>query len=102
MAKDELAKQRPKGRGPRASDQGREVRALRTLGADAVGMSTIPEVIVARQMGVKVAGLACISNLAAGLTAKPLTHEEVAATADRVRDVFAGLLRDFVPAAARA
>ena len=79
-----------------------EVRALRTLGADAVGMSTIPEVIVARQMGVKVAGLACISNLAAGLTAKPLTHEEVAATADRVRDVFAGLLRDFVPAAARA
>jgi len=78
-----------------------EIRALRILGADAVGMSTVPEVIVARHMGVKVAGLSCITNLGAGIGSKPLTHEEVAATANRSRDVFSSVLRSFLPAAAR-
>ena len=78
-----------------------EIRALRVLGADAVGMSTIPEVIVARHMGVKVAGLSCITNFGAGIGSKPLTHEEVAATANRARDVFSSVLRSFLPAAAR-
>ncbi len=77
-----------------------EIRALRILGADAVGMSTVPEVLVARHMGVRVAGLSCIANLAAGIGAKPLTHEEVAATANRTRDVFAAVLQAFLPAAA--
>jgi purine-nucleoside phosphorylase len=78
-----------------------EIRALRVLGADAVGMSTVPEVIVARHMGVKVAGLSCITNLAAGIGPRPLTHEEVAATANRSRDIFCSVLRGFLPAAAR-
>jgi purine-nucleoside phosphorylase len=78
-----------------------EIRALRILGADAVGMSTVPEVIVARHMGVKVAGLSCITNLGAGIGPKPLTHEEVASTANRARDVFSAVLRSFLPAAAR-
>jgi len=78
-----------------------EIHALRILGADAVGMSTVPEVIVARHMGVKVAGLSCITNLGAGIGSKPLTHEEVAATANRARDVFSSVLRSFLPAAAR-
>lgn len=77
-----------------------EIRALRTLGADAVGMSTVPEVIAASHMGVKVAGVSCLTNLAAGIGDKPLSHEEVAETADRVRDVFCRLLSAFLPAAA--
>ncbi len=78
-----------------------EIRMLRTLGADAVGMSTVPEVIAAAHMGVPVAGVSCITNLAAGIGEKPLTHEEVADTANRVKDVFASLLSGFLPAAAR-
>ncbi|MFZ5470607.1 MAG: purine-nucleoside phosphorylase [Myxococcota bacterium] len=78
-----------------------EIRALRVLGADAVGMSTVPEVIAAAHMGVKVAGISCLTNLAAGIGDKPLTHEEVAQTADRVRDVFIRLLSRFLPAAAK-
>ncbi|MHB8875115.1 MAG: purine-nucleoside phosphorylase [Myxococcaceae bacterium] len=78
-----------------------EIRALRTLGADAVGMSTVPEVIAASHMGVKVAGISCITNLAAGIGNKPLSHQEVSETADRVRDVFCRLLADFIPAAAK-
>ncbi|MBI3180977.1 MAG: purine-nucleoside phosphorylase [Myxococcales bacterium] len=79
-----------------------EIRALRVLGADAIGMSTVPEVIAAAHMGVKVAGISCITNLAAGIGDKPLTHEEVAETANRMRDVFCRLLGSFLPAAARA
>lgn len=79
-----------------------EIRAMRTLGADAIGMSTVPEVIAASHMGVKVAGISCITNLAAGIGDKPLSHEEVAETAERVRGVFCRLLADFLPAAARA
>jgi purine-nucleoside phosphorylase len=69
-----------------------EIRALKTLGADAVGMSTIPEVIAARHMGLKVLGISCISNLAAGLSGKPLSHDEVQETAQRVRDTFSRLV----------
>jgi len=79
-----------------------EIRMLRTLGADAVGMSTVPEVVAAGHMGVPVAGISCITNLAAGVGDKPLTHEEVAETANRVAGIFARLLTDFLPVLARA
>jgi purine-nucleoside phosphorylase len=79
-----------------------EVRMLRALGADAVGMSTVPEVVAAAHMGVPVAGLSCITNLAAGISDKPLTHEEVAETAHRVKGIFSRLLADFLPEVARA
>lgn len=78
-----------------------EIRMLRALGADAVGMSTVPEVIAARHMGVQVAGLSCITNAAAGITEMPLSHEEVSETASRVREVFCRLLTAFLPRAAR-
>jgi purine-nucleoside phosphorylase len=69
-----------------------EVRAFGILGADAVGMSTVPEAIVARQLGIRVIGISCITNAAAGISTGPLTHEEVSETADRVRIQFADLL----------
>ena len=69
-----------------------EVRAFATLGADAVGMSTVPEAIVARQLGMRVIGISCITNAAAGISKQPLSHEEVSETADRVRPQFADLL----------
>jgi purine-nucleoside phosphorylase len=74
-----------------------EVRALRTLGADAVGMSTVPEVIALHQMGVRVLALAIITNRAAGLSPKPLSHEEVldasqAAVRDLARLISAAML----------
>ena len=79
-----------------------EIRMLRTLGADAVGMSTVPEVIAARHMGVPVAGVACITNLASGMGDQPLSHEDVAVVASQARERFQRLLADFLPAAARA
>jgi purine-nucleoside phosphorylase len=69
-----------------------EVRMARSLGADLVGMSTVPETIVAQHMGAKVLGLSCVTNLAAGLAAHKLSHDEVTKTAARVRGQFEQLL----------
>ena len=79
-----------------------EIRMMRTIGADAVGMSTVPEVVAAAHMGVRVVGISCITNLAAGIGHHPLSHEEVAETAGRVRNVFIRLLTAFLPATARS
>jgi purine-nucleoside phosphorylase len=65
---------------------------LATLGADAVGMSTVLEVLAARQLGLRVLGISCISNLAAGLAEGPLSHDEVKETAARVQGRFEALL----------
>jgi purine-nucleoside phosphorylase len=69
---------------------------LRTLGGDAVGMSTVPEVIVASHMGVKVTGISCITNLAAGISQHKLSHAEVSQTADLVKGTFTRLLGRFL------
>ncbi len=69
-----------------------EIRYLRTIGADAVGMSTVPETIVARHMGMEVLGISCITNPAAGVLPKPLVHDEVMEVARRVRAEFSALL----------
>lgn len=73
-----------------------EIRFLRTIGADAVGMSTVPEAIVARHMGMEVLGISCITNMAAGVLPQPLDHHEVMETARRVRGQFIGLLKEVV------
>jgi purine-nucleoside phosphorylase len=70
-----------------------EIHLLRNLGADAVGMSTVPEAIVARHMGLEVLGISCITNMAAGISDEPISHEDVMATGDRVRATFTELLR---------
>src|SRR4029078_4113217 len=75
-----------------------EIHLLRTLGADAVGMSTVPEAIVARHMGMEVLGISCITNMAAGIGDEPINHEEVMATGDRVREKFSELLRRVITA----
>ena len=69
-----------------------EIRAFRALGADAVGMSTVPEAICARHMGIEVLGISCISNMAAGILDQQLTEEEVIETTSRVRHSFIALL----------
>lgn len=73
-----------------------EIRMLRTLGCDAVGMSTAVEAIAARHMGMKVCGISCVCNLAAGMTAKPLTHEEVQEAADKAAPRFKQLVTESV------
>lgn len=72
-----------------------EIQAFGRLGADAVGMSTVPETIVARQCGLRVAGISCITNLAAGRGREPLSHKEVLDTAERVKLLAARLLVNF-------
>ena len=73
-----------------------EIRFLRTIGADAVGMSTVPEAIVARHMKIDVLGISCITNMAAGVLPQPLNHDEVMETARRVKGQFIGLLREVI------
>ena len=75
-----------------------EIVLLRNLGADAVGMSTVPEAIVARHMGLEVLGISCITNMAAGISDMPINHEEVMATGDLVRETFSELLRRVISA----
>jgi purine-nucleoside phosphorylase len=74
-----------------------EVRMLRTIGADAVGMSTVPEAIVARQMGIKVLGISCITNMAAGVIGEPINHAEVIEIGERIHETFKELLRRVIP-----
>ena len=69
---------------------------LRGFGADAVGMSTVPEAIVARHMGMEVVGISCITNMAAGLSNEKINHEEVVETGKQVRETFTRLLRRLV------
>lgn len=78
-----------------------EIRMLRTLGADAVGMSTVLEVIAASQLNIKVLGLSCLTNMAAGIAAGRLDHRDVMKTSERARGVFFELLRAAIPAIAK-
>ena len=73
-----------------------EIRFFRTIGADAVGMSTVPEAIAARHLGLEVLGISCITNMAAGVLPQPLIHDEVMETARRVRGSFISLLEGIV------
>jgi len=79
-----------------------EIRYLRTLGADLVGMSTISEVIAARHMGLKVLAISCVTNMAAGILDQILTHEEVLETGERVKGAFTALLKAVLPRIASA
>ena len=73
-----------------------EIKMFRTMGADAVGMSTVPEAIVARWSGMRVLGISCITNYAAGISDRPLNHQEVIDTANKVKDNFKKLLAELI------
>ncbi len=74
-----------------------EIRYLRTIGADLVGMSTVPEVIAAAHLGIRVLGISCVTNMAAGILDQPITAEEVLETGERVKADFVALLRATIP-----
>ena len=74
-----------------------EIHMVRSMGADAVGMSTVPEAIVARHMNIEVLGISCVTNLAAGVTDRPVDHSQVIAIGERVRESFTELLRRVIP-----
>jgi purine-nucleoside phosphorylase len=78
-----------------------EIRMCRGLGGDAVGMSTVPEVIVANHMGIRVLGISCITNMAAGILPQKLTHQEVIDTTEKVKERFISLLSGIIPVLAR-
>jgi len=73
-----------------------EIKFLRTIGADAVGMSTVPEAIVAKQMGLEVLGLACITNMAAGVLPEPLHQDDVLQAAEQIAEPFGKLLASLI------
>ena len=79
-----------------------EIHSLRTLGADLVGMSTVPEVLAARHAGIRVLGISCVTNMAAGVTGETLTAEEVFETGARVKNDFIALLKAVIPRIAEA
>ena len=74
-----------------------EIRFLRAIGADLVGMSTVPEVIVARQMGIKLLAISCVTNMAAGVSDQPISHQEVLEIGRRISGEFKSLLREVLP-----
>jgi purine-nucleoside phosphorylase len=78
-----------------------EIRYLRTIGADLVGMSTVAEVIAARQLGIKVLAISCVTNMAAGILEQTINHEEVLETGRRIAGQFKALLREVIPAIAK-
>ncbi len=74
-----------------------EIRAFKAMGADLVGMSTVPEVIAARHLGIRVLAISCVTNMAAGISGQAINHQEVLETGERVRGQFAALLRALIP-----